>query len=372
MRVCAIILAAGQGQRMGIKQSKTLLDIAGKPAITKALEAFEGLCEHFFVAVREEEKAMFETILKAFPCSFVIGGESRRQSVENCLNHIKEAYDVVLIHDGARPFVSSKLVQNIAEEAYRRGACIPAVKLSDSVKECENRKVIKSVEREKLYLVQTPQGFSLSLIKEAYEKNKGDETDDAALVSKMGRDVYIIQGEKSNIKLTDQEDYRMHGQNLIPRVGMGYDVHRFAENRKLIVCGIEIPHEKGLLGHSDADVGLHALCDALLGAAALGDIGSNFPDTSLAFKDVDSAILLEEVAKKLADIGYFPYNVDVTIVAQRPKFAPFILQMREKIAKILGIALDRVSVKATTTEHLGFEGRQEGISAHAVATITNK
>lgn len=367
MKTCAIILAAGSGTRMGFKKSKTLIKIASKPAISYSIEKLSKFCDNIILAVREHELADFAPYAKNYNVKFVIGGSTRRKSVENCLNSIDFPCDAVLIHDGARPYISEELIKRVLEATEKFSSAIPALPVSDSVKLCEDGFVLKSVDREGLFYVQTPQGFKLDLIKKAYDEFKDDDSDDAGVVSRLGHKVSIVRGEKGNIKLTDTEDLNMLKGNI--RLGIGYDVHRLVEERALVLCGVEIPYEKGLLGHSDADVAIHALCDALLGAAALGDIGSHFPDSDMEFKGVYSGDLLRSVVKKLGERGFVPYNVDVTIVAQKPKLSTYIPSMRKKLSELLGIDIDFVSVKATTTERLGFEGREEGISSFATATL---
>ena len=220
--------------------------------------------------------------------------------------------------------------------------------------------------------MQTPQGFRQAALKEAYRLSGDATTDDAALMERAGFLVAITEGDSHNIKLTTVEDIILAEKLLaqrLPRIGFGFDVHRLVEGRRLILCGVDIPHEKGLLGHSDADVALHALMDALLGACAMGDLGRHFPDTSKEFEGASSLALLKRVKELLASQGFIPYNVDITIVAQQPKLAAHIPDMRQTVACTLGINLSCVSVKATTTERLGFEGRGEGISASAAVSI---
>lgn len=375
MNVTGIIVAAGAGTRMGLLKSKTLLPLQGKPSVRWAAEGLMKVCQELIVVVRKEEQPAFEEALKGLPVLFCEGGKERRDSVEKGLALVKDDCDIVLVHDGARPVASEEMVRRVARAAEQYGAAIPALPVQDTVKRADQDGVIETtVPRDHLYTVQTPQGFQSALLKEAYKHCTDAMTDDAALIEKMGRRVHLVMGDKRNIKLTTPEDVVMAEAFLAPlqRVGFGYDVHRLVEGRKLILCGQEIPFEKGLLGHSDADVALHALMDALLGACALGDIGQHFPDTMEAFKGASSVLLLEKVRDVLAEHGFAPYNVDITIAAQRPKLMPHIPAMRIKIAQALQLTVNNVSVKATTTEQLGFEGRGEGISATAVATVIPK
>lgn len=371
MKVAGIIVAAGSGRRMGMKDSKTLLSIGGVPAVRRGALALLTQCEQLVAVIRPEEKPLFETALQGLPVQYALGGATRRQSVENGLNLLPGDCDLVLVHDGARPLVSPRLVKDVVEAAKEHGAAVPALKITDTVKKGEAGFILGTVDRERLYTVQTPQGFSVALLRKAYQEAQDDTTDDAGLVERMGTRVALVPGEMDNLKLTEPEDIRRAHRMLptVPHVGIGYDVHALVEGRKLILCGVDIPYEKGLKGHSDADVALHALMDALLGACALGDIGQHFPDTREEFKGASSLRLLGEVKEILAEARFIPYNVDITIVAQKPKLAGYIPLMRQHTADMLALPLERVSVKATTTEHLGFEGRGEGISAQAVVSV---
>lgn len=379
MNTCAILVAAGAGTRMGGGASKTLTRVSGVPAVRRAAEALLAAAGVVIAVIRPEEREQFEEALRGLPVLFAAGGAYRRQSVENGLRLVPEECDVVLVHDGARPMPSPRLVLSVAEGAEKWGACVPALAVTDTIKRAEGDEIVATVDRETLRAVQTPQGFRKVLLRNAYAAADDMATDDAGLVEKLGVRVRTVPGEKTNIKLTTPEDVLEAERILapapacsLPLVGMGYDVHRLTEGRELILLGVNVPHEKGLLGHSDADVAAHALMDALLGACALGDIGRHFPDSDETFKGADSMALMGEVRRILAKNGFIPYNVDITIAAQRPKLAPYIDVMRENTARALMMDVRRVSVKATTTEHLGFEGRGEGISATAAALVIQK
>ena len=303
------------------------------------------------------------------PCTVVQGGATRADSVHNGLAAAKG--QLVAIHDAARPFASEEVITQVLQAAAKTGAAAPAVPVKDTIKVADkDGKVVTTPDRATLYAVQTPQCFDRALYLQALEAVSGEKaslvTDDCSLFELAGLPVTLTAGDYANLKITTKED--LQKENTM-RIGHGYDVHRLVEDRKLILGGVEVPYEKGLLGHSDADVLLHAVMDAVLGAAALGDIGLHFPDTSDEFKGADSKLLLARCVELLREKGYAVGNVDCTISMQRPKLRPHIDRMRETIARTIGIDTDAVSVKATTTERLGFEGREEGVSVAAVALI---
>ena len=382
----AIIVAAGKGARMGLGRNKVLEPLLGVPVLVRTLRAFLCCTEIGRVGIVTaaddvaEVRRQLETYGLSQRVAFVTeGGEDRQASVARGLE--KATGDIVLIHDGARPFVTPDVIVRTIHSAVRVGSGVAAVPSKDTIKRVdEGGRVLETPPRALLRAVQTPQTFRLSDIRAAHAWARAQgvrATDDAALLEAMGKAVYLVEGDVENIKLTTPEDMqvgeailRRRGEApLMMRIGHGYDVHRLVEGRRLILCGVEVPYERGLLGHSDADVATHALMDALLGAAALGDIGRHFPDTDPAYAGADSIALLRHVAGLLADRGYRPGNVDVTIIAQRPKLKDFIPAMRARIAQALGLREEEVNVKATTTERLGFEGEGLGISAHAVATV---
>jgi 2-C-methyl-D-erythritol 4-phosphate cytidylyltransferase/2-C-methyl-D-erythritol 2,4-cyclodiphosphate synthase len=307
------------------------------------------------------------------------GGATRWESVWNGLQMLPEGARVVAIHDAARCFVSPELICRTVEAAEATGSGVAATPVTDTIKRVdESGRAVATVARDALRAVQTPQTFQVEMIRRAHEiaRSEGflDITDDAGLVERAYGAVTLVESAPgANPKMTTQDDLRTAEALLMARArfGLGLDAHRLVAGRRLVLCGVEIPFDKGLLGHSDADVAAHALADALLGAAALGDIGARFPDSDPAFKDADSMKLLERVVRFLRAEGWYPGNADVTIVAQAPRLAPYRDAMRENIARALAIPVDRVSVKATTTEGMGFEGRGEGISATAIAGITN-
>ena len=373
MKVYAVLLCGGSGSRMGAKENKTLLKVGGVPAIVRCARVFEGLVDGMVLAVRAGDEEIFRAALASYgltPLAVVPGGEDRQASALRGLQALPKEDGVALIHDGARPFVTKEIIRRVMDSVEKFGSGVAAVPARDTVKRADaNGLVLETLDRRELWQMQTPQGFRIRDLLAAHASAAGRYTDDAALMEAAGHPVHLVLGRYDNIKLTSPEDLRMVNGMLTPRVGTGYDAHRLTEGRDLWLGGVKIPYEKGLLGHSDADAALHALTDALLGAAALGDIGKLFPDSDMKYKDISSLILLREARRVIVDKGFSIGNVDLTIVAQAPKLAPYIPQMREKIAEALLIPVDRVSVKATTTERMGFEGRGEGISAQAVAIL---
>lgn len=372
-QVTAIIVAAGASRRMGFdKLSYRLPD--GQTVLEKscaALAAHPAVTQLVLVAGANRETCERIAQRCPKPCVVVAGGETRADSVRHGLE--VASGELVTIHDAARPFVSQAVITAALQAAAQTGAAAPAVPVKDTIKVADaDGRVQNTPDRATLYAVQTPQCFSRKLYLEALERVTGEKahlvTDDCSLFELADFPVTLTQGDYENYKITTKEDLQ---KEKTMRIGHGYDVHRLVEGRKLILGGVDIPYEKGLLGHSDADVLLHAIMDAVLGAAALGDIGKHFPDTDPAYKGADSLALTRAVAKLIAEHGYTVGNIDATILCQAPKLAPHIAAMRQNIADAFGIPLDAVSVKATTEEHLGFTGEGLGIAAHAVALLEN-
>lgn len=369
----AIILCGGNGTRMGAKQNKTLLPVGGVPAVVRCVHAFAPLCKGIVLVVRAGEEDAFRRVLenageKAY--RIVPGGADRQASALCGLKALPGDADIALIHDGARPFVTRDIIERVLASVEENGSGVAAVPARDTIKRASpDGLVLETPDRASLYQVQTPQGFFVKNLLHAHGCVQKRCTDDAALMEAAGFPVRLVTGSYDNIKLTSPEDMKMAENIALPRIGHGYDAHRLTEGRALVLCGVPVPYEKGLLGHSDADVALHALTDAILGAAAMGDIGKLFPDSDEKYRGISSLLLLGEVKKRLDEKGFRVGNADVTIIAQAPKLAPYIPQMRKNVAKALDVPLDQVSVKATTTENMGFEGRGEGISAHAVALL---
>lgn len=372
-QVTAIIVAAGASRRMGFdKLSYRLPD--GQTVLEKscaALAAHPAVTQLVLVAGANRETCERIAQRCPKPCVVVAGGETRADSVRHGLE--VASGELVAIHDAARPFVSQAVITAALQAAAQTGAAAPAVPVKDTIKVADaDGRVQNTPDRATLYAVQTPQCFSRKLYLEALERVTGEKahlvTDDCSLFELADFPVTLTQGDYENYKITTKEDLQ---KEKTMRIGHGYDVHRLVEGRKLILGGVDIPYEKGLLGHSDADVLLHAIMDAVLGAAALGDIGKHFPDTDPAYKGADSLALARAVAKLIAEHGYTVGNIDATILCQAPKLAPHIAAMRQNIADAFGVSLDAVSVKATTEEHLGYTGEGLGIAAHAVALLEN-
>lgn len=376
----AVILAGGSGSRMGANCNKVLLSLMGEPVILRSVRAFQRLVDGIILVSRHEDIPVMRELLEknGLCASIVPGGDTRQASVRNGLCALPEGAAHVLIHDGARCLVDADTIRRCKESVCQHGSGVAAIPVIDTIKQVNNTSVaVNTPDRNALMAVQTPQAFDVALIRRAHEHAANDGfvgTDDASLVERLGIPVHLTLGNRKNIKLTTPEDIQMAeaflGSSLPSlRVGQGYDVHRLVEGRDLILCGVTVPHTLGLLGHSDADVALHALMDAMLGAVALGDIGKHFPDTDERYRGISSMKLLTHVVALLYEHGAKVTNCDVTIVAQKPKLLTYIPQMRQNVADALSLPIDRVNVKATTTERLAFEGREEGISAHAICMI---
>ena len=382
-RVTAVLVAAGSSTRMGF--DKLSFDLGGETVVQRSIRAFaECPLVDEIVLVAGKNRAFLEQQAAACPkpVQVVPGGATRAESAKNGV--LAAHGDLVAVHDAARPFVSEAVIEAAVYAAAACGAAAPAVPVKDTVKRAvrgdgktvpEACMVAETPDRSTLYAVQTPQCFDRAAYLAALEELDAEKarlvTDDCSLFELTGRPVQLTQGDYANLKITTREDLprpqQKEGEPM--RIGHGYDVHRLVEGRKLILGGVEIPYEKGLLGHSDADVLLHAVSDALLGAAGLGDIGRHFPDTDPKYKGADSLLLLKNVAEKVAAAGYRVSNIDVTMIAQRPKLKDFIPQMEANIALAVGIAASRVNVKATTEERLGFTGTGEGMACHAVCLL---
>lgn len=375
----ALIVAAGTGQRFGAEQPKQYLDLAGRPVLRRTVEAFR---RHPKVsAVRVVINPAFRDLYDAAVAGLdlpepVAGGASRQDSVRNGLEALAEsAPDLVLIHDAARPLIDPETIDAVIAALGTHPAALAAVPVIDTLKRGTDGLVAGTVDRGGLWRAQTPQGFRFPDILAAHRAAAGLElTDDAAVAERAGLPVALVPAIEENFKVTTPDDLTRAARALDAalsdiRTGSGFDVHRFAEGDHVTLCGVRVPHTHRLEGHSDADVGLHALTDAILGALCAGDIGSHFPPSDPQWRGADSALFLKHAAELVTARGGRIAHVDVTIICERPKVGPHRETMTARVAEILGMPVDRVSVKATTTERLGFTGRGEGIAAQAMATV---
>ena len=382
--VSAVILAGGCGSRMENKITKQRIELLGESVLKRCVRAFVNCpkINSIVVVCREDELEWAAGELECFGgviSAIVPGGKTRAESAKAGFFAIPKESDFVAIHDSARCLVTAENIAAIVDAAAKYGAASAATAITDTQKLCdENGFVIKTVDRNNMFSVQTPQIFDVNKYGIALKSISLDDsiTDDNMLMEKIGERVFLVDTGRQNIKITRPEDIafaeyiierRESMQDI--RVGHGYDVHRLTEGRALVLGGVTIPHSLGLLGHSDADVLTHAIMDALLGAAGLGDIGRHFPDTDDSYKGISSLELLSRVADLLSQNGYSVSNIDATLVLQKPKIAPYIDLMVTNLSKNLGIEQGRINIKATTEEKLGFTGREEGISAHEVAII---
>ncbi len=370
-RIVAIIVAAGTGVRAGGSVPKQFALIAGRPMIAYSYEAFatHPAIAETIVVIADGQQAWASAALG--DASIVVGGLTRRESVTNGLAAVGDATHV-LIHDAARPFLSHAVIDSLVAAMKTRDAAVPVLPVTDTL---ARGSVLLGdiVPRADLNRVQTPQAFAVEALRAAHSVWPADEeaTDDAQMVRRLGVGVALVQGSAMLEKVTHPEDFAAAEARVAyeTRTAMGFDVHRLETGEQLWLGGVLIPHDKGLSGHSDADVALHALTDALLGTIAAGDIGTHFPPSDPQWKGADSAQFLQHAAKLIADKRGRIDFVDLTIMCEAPKIGPHRAAMTARIAGLLGLTLDRVSVKATTTERLGFTGRGEGIAAQAVATI---
>ena len=382
--VTVLIVAAGRGSRFGTDGPKQYALLGGKPLLRWAIEAFLAVPELTSVrcVIHPDDHAAYESAIAGLStgriASPVEGGATRQASVRLGLEAIAASGtppSTVLIHDAARPFVFTTVITRVLAALRQVPGAIPALAMVDTVKMADATNTITAtVPRAGLWRAQTPQGFDFQHILAAHRAAPHEDfTDDADLLQASGHDVVVVDGDEALLKVTTMSDLARLEMVLAAsqetRTGFGYDVHAFADGDHVTLGGVSIPHAKGLAGHSDADVGLHALCDAIYGALADGDIGSHFPPSQAEWRGADSALFLEHAAALVSKRGGIIAHLDLTLVCERPKIGPHREAMRERIAAISGVSLDRVAVKATTSERLGFTGREEGIAAHAVATI---
>ncbi len=375
MPSCAVlIVAAGRGQRFGGSLPKQYAPLRGEYLLRRTLRAF---CDHpgvgkVVVAIHPDDAQTFAAAAQGFDVRAVHGGAQRQDSVRLGLEALAaDNPDVVLIHDGARPMVSAGLIDRVLAGLKEADGVVPAVAVADTLKRVEGATITATVPREQLVRVQTPQGFRFADILAAHQKLAGEAlTDDAAVMERAGKRVITVAGEDSNIKVTTMDDLAQLSASLSEtRIGTGFDVHAFMQGDHVMLCGVKVPHTKGMEGHSDADVALHAGTDAILGAIGAGDIGQHFPPTDPKWRGAPSDQFLRHAYELLRARGGTLTHLDFTIICERPKVGPHRAAMVARVAEILGVEAHRISVKATTTEGLGFTGRQEGIAAQAVATV---
>lgn len=385
----AVIAVGGKGTRMGDAAGKTkqFITIRGIPVVARTLIAFQncGCIDEIVIVANEDETELYPELIKEYGLTkvtrTVAGGKTRRESVLNGFNAIDERARFVAIHDGARCLVTEEDIEKVVSAAYAHGAAIACSKVNDTIKEVNmSLDVTQTINRDALRAAQTPQVFGCDLYRAIAltAKEEGFEaTDDASLAEHYGFKVRAVETSEDNFKITTKSDVfraesvidRRNGDAAVMRIGHGYDVHKLVEGRKLILGGVVVPHTLGLDGHSDADVLLHAVMDAVLGALSLGDIGLHFPDSDDRYLGIDSGVLTLKVADMMKERGFEIANIDATVIAQKPKLRPYIDAMRENVAELFGCEKDRVNVKATTEEKLGFTGREEGIAAHAVVLL---
>lgn len=387
--VTAIVAAAGKGRRFGAPENKVFAPLAGHSVLHWTLTGLStcATIDALVLVTSADDLERVREIAALFPKVHTVceGGAERADSVWNALQAVPDGTELVAVHDAARPLAGQDLLSAVIEAARTFGAALPATPVSDTLKRsADGTQTLETVDRRELFGVQTPQVFSRELLVRAYQEAHQAGylgTDDASYVERLGHPVHLVPGERTNLKITVAEDLVVaeallshQVQPPIVRTGFGYDVHRLVPGRGLVLGGVPLEHPEGLGldGHSDADVLLHAISDALLGAAALGDIGEHFPNTDPQYRGISSLVLLKVVAERVREAGWEPVNLDAMLIAERPKIRPHVDRMRSAIAEAVGLTPQQVSVKATTNELLGFEGREEGITAHAVATVRSR
>jgi 2-C-methyl-D-erythritol 4-phosphate cytidylyltransferase/2-C-methyl-D-erythritol 2,4-cyclodiphosphate synthase len=388
-KIGLLVVAGGRGLRLGAEQPKQYLICAGRPLIAHTLEALAAgfPFSAVKVVIRAEDRALYDQAAAHLTAPAraalgppAIGGATRQESVRAGLEALATAEpEIVLIHDAVRPFPSRALIARAIEAAERHGAAAPGTAMSDTVKQVDaDGRVLATPPRSGLRAVQTPQAFRFPLIlaahRRAAEAGLSDLTDDVAVAEWAGAPAYVFEGDPANVKVTTMQDLeaaeaRLSATKGETRVGQGFDVHAFAPGDHLWLCGVRIPHSAALTGHSDADVGLHALADALYGALAEGDIGAHFPPSDPQWKGAASKVFLAHAAERVRARGGTIVHLDATLICEAPKIGPHREAMRARVAEIAGLDIGRVGVKATTTERLGFAGRGEGIACLATATV---
>jgi 2-C-methyl-D-erythritol 4-phosphate cytidylyltransferase/2-C-methyl-D-erythritol 2,4-cyclodiphosphate synthase len=408
MYVTAIIAAGGRGQRLGAAQPKQLLAVGGRPVLERSVAAFlaHPSVDALVIALPPDlaDPPPAYLVGASKPLTIVAGGLRRQDSVANAFRAVGARADVVVVHDAARPFVTADLIGRTIAAAVETGAAVAALPARDTVKRAHLHHIVdhdpaeagrddrryvvaETLPRESIFLAQTPQAFRREVLRAALALGEqgADATDEAALAERAGHTVRLVEGDASNIKITTPDDLPIAeaiameregvdriGRARTGRVGVGYDLHRLVDGRSLILAGVTIPFERGLLGHSDADAICHAVTDAVLGAAGAGDIGGHFPDTDPQWTNASSIDFVRRAAAVVRELGLEVGNVDVVVIAERPKLAPYIDRMRANLADALGSPVDRVSIKGKTNEGVGALGRGEAIAVHAVALLRSR
>lgn len=373
MTTAAIIVAAGRGLRAGGGTPKQWRALAGRRVADWTIDRFRGLVDHIVLVLSDEDAPAWEEFRET-DLILATGGTDRASSVRNGLQAL-ENHQVtrVLIHDVARPCISAHLIQNVLNSLDTHQAAAPGLPVTDALWIGNDGSVSGMQDRSNLFAAQTPQGFGYDAIVKAHAAHPGGAADDVEVARAAGFEVCIVPGDADNLKITRPEDFaraeRIMGTTMDVRLGNGYDVHRFGDGDHVILCGVKVPHERGLQGHSDADVGMHAVTDAIYGALAQGDIGQHFPPSDPQWKGAASEIFLRHAVELAEAMGYRISNVDCTLVCEHPKIGPHAPKMKEEMSKIMGLRADQVSVKATTSERLGFTGRSEGIASLATACL---
>ncbi|WP_439637105.1 bifunctional 2-C-methyl-D-erythritol 4-phosphate cytidylyltransferase/2-C-methyl-D-erythritol 2,4-cyclodiphosphate synthase [Oceanicaulis sp.] len=374
MGYSACIVAAGRGTRAGGGTPKQFRNLAGRPVLSYSIDRFaqDPACAQLIIAHAPGQADRVRACLNGAEAVLVEGGETRTQSVRNALAHV--AHDQVLIHDAARPLVTDAIIARLRAALDSASGAAPALPVADALARSDDAGVMP-VSRDGLYRLQTPQAFQTQRLREAFQSASTDYPDEVSLARASGFEVVLTEGEESNFKVTYADDFERAEQALaggtpstLTVTGMGYDVHRMAPGDGVHLCGVFIDCPYRLIGHSDADAGLHAITDALLGAAGLGDIGDHFPPSDDQWKGADSAMFLAHAVKIAAEAGARAVHVDVTLICERPKIGPHKAAMKSRVAEILDLDPRRVNIKATTTEKLGFTGRGEGLAAEAIVT----
>ena len=373
MTSAVIIVAAGRGTRAGGAIPKQWQLLKGQPVLGLTLRAFEQHVDKICVVLHPDDHDLW-TKFGLSADLLVDGGETRDASVRAGLSALKTLRpQKVLIHDGARPLVSGEMIQRVLDALDHHEGAAPALSVTDALWRSENDTVDDTVTRDQLYRAQTPQGFHYQGILDAHLSQTSPAADDVEVARNAGISVQIVDGDENNIKITNADDFQraeaLLGQTMDIRVGNGYDVHRFGEGDHVILCGVRIPHNRSLQGHSDADVGMHAVTDAIYGALGQGDIGQHFPPSDPQWKGAESHIFLRHAVNLAVEAGFQISNVDCTLVCEYPKIGPHQSAMRNEMAEIMGLDTSQISVKATTSERLGFTGREEGIASIATVSL---